>query len=240
MHIRFMSWGRSWLTASVGVFLTLACADADPALSGEEDQSVGMEQAELVATCPFVCKPTTSCSTGCSGQGTCRNYGQCADLDTDGDGVPSGRDNCPSVSNPNQANCDGDALGDACETDLGRYTLVRFGNTLCQFDPDLHIDGADVEIYTADLYRDTSCRHLPDAYLKRQVASVHCGFHSEGTCENRVTQRVIELAAQGYTPATDGEGDDCPLPRITRAAIGPSTPPIDPLPDPPCRGCAIP
>ncbi len=36
--------------------------------------------------------------------------------DIDGDGVPDGSDNCPSVPNANQANADGDAFGDACDT----------------------------------------------------------------------------------------------------------------------------
>ena len=36
--------------------------------------------------------------------------------DTDGDGIPNATDNCPSVANPTQADCDGNGVGDACET----------------------------------------------------------------------------------------------------------------------------
>ncbi|WP_338282719.1 thrombospondin type 3 repeat-containing protein [Corallococcus caeni] len=36
-------------------------------------------------------------------------------LDTDGDGVPDGDDNCPNTANPNQADQDGDEFGDVCE-----------------------------------------------------------------------------------------------------------------------------
>jgi hypothetical protein len=36
-------------------------------------------------------------------------------LDTDGDGVIDGLDNCPTVPNANQSNSDGDAFGDACD-----------------------------------------------------------------------------------------------------------------------------
>ena len=39
--------------------------------------------------------------------------------DTDGDGVINAIDNCPSVSNANQANWDGDALGDVCDDSDG-------------------------------------------------------------------------------------------------------------------------
>jgi hypothetical protein len=38
-------------------------------------------------------------------------------FDSDGDGVWNSFDNCPFVANPDQADCDGDSLGDACETD---------------------------------------------------------------------------------------------------------------------------
>jgi len=39
------------------------------------------------------------------------------DVDTDGDGVLDGDDNCPEVYNPNQENMDGDVFGDACDLD---------------------------------------------------------------------------------------------------------------------------
>lgn len=35
--------------------------------------------------------------------------------DSDGDGVANGSDNCPATSNANQADSDGDSLGDACD-----------------------------------------------------------------------------------------------------------------------------
>lgn len=38
-------------------------------------------------------------------------------VDSDGDGVPDGRDNCPMVPNPDQADLDGDMVGDACDDD---------------------------------------------------------------------------------------------------------------------------
>lgn len=39
----------------------------------------------------------------------------CGNPDSDGDGVPNGSDNCPTVANASQANADGDAAGDACD-----------------------------------------------------------------------------------------------------------------------------
>lgn len=47
-----------------------------------------------------------------------------SEYDTDGDGVPQLRDNCPLVPNANQADSDGDGRGDACALDWDGDGLI--------------------------------------------------------------------------------------------------------------------
>ena len=63
-------------------------------------------------------------------------------LDQDGDGIPNEIDNCPAVYNPNQADSDGNGVGDACEpflvtisapSQVGKNAFFTFLTTLkCQ------------------------------------------------------------------------------------------------------------
>jgi hypothetical protein len=43
--------------------------------------------------------------------------GTCGSRDTDGDGIPDERDNCPEVANADQSDIDGDGAGDVCDHD---------------------------------------------------------------------------------------------------------------------------
>ena len=55
----------------------------------------------------------------------------CADLggDTDGDGVCNANDNCPDVTNPDQADADGDSVGDVCDFEPGDPCADLGGDT---------------------------------------------------------------------------------------------------------------
>ena len=49
--------------------------------------------------------------------------------DADGDGFPDGSDNCPLVANADQADCDNDGVGNACESSqtLSTGNMGAFG-----------------------------------------------------------------------------------------------------------------
>jgi len=70
-------------------------------------------------------------------------------IDTDGDGIPDSTDNCPTIANPTQADCNNDGVGDACELAAGAPDFN--GDTIpdtCQCLADLFVDrqvnGADL------------------------------------------------------------------------------------------------
>ena len=45
-------------------------------------------------------------------------------VDTDGDGIVDGADNCPAIANPTQTNTDGDSQGDVCDPDDDNDSVV--------------------------------------------------------------------------------------------------------------------
>ena len=53
-------------------------------------------------------------------------------IDADGDGIPNGEDNCPSIANVDQKDTDGNGIGDACEHQLNPTppSVRKHGKTL--------------------------------------------------------------------------------------------------------------
>jgi len=60
--------------------------------------------------------------------------------DSDGDGRPAATDNCPTVFNPSQADCDGSGVGDACQTGFTDFNANGIPD-YCECIADLFVDG---------------------------------------------------------------------------------------------------
>lgn len=90
----------------------------------------------------------------------------CPDYDSDGDGVNNGSDNCPEVSNPNQADCDGDGKGDLCDSVNATWQTIIAERT-CMTDKDVHIGYVTFEHHVEKKQRDVSNCNQPDRWVRR-------------------------------------------------------------------------
>jgi hypothetical protein len=175
---------------SLAVFAVVGCAEQESAPPEESapvapELSSSEQELPVINTCRFRCTATAACSTTCQiedEQLTCGDYGQCAGLDSDGDGVPNATDNCDYVSNANQADCDGDGIGTACDTDNANWQLVS--DTLCYIDKDTHTFDFDLEYYAERLYTDVSSCGSGTKYERylRKEASCSTGTSTHGCC----------------------------------------------------------
>lgn len=143
-------------------------------------------QAQGDFDCDQMCTTSTQCSQTCELNGdptTCDHYGVC-DVDWDNDSVNDSWDNCPSVSNPNQADCDGDGRGDSCDPENGDFWLKADGG-YCYIMDRLHFGYRDQTLFREGLFQDHSSCNSPDEWRKTGEQKGYCYANyafSAGTC----------------------------------------------------------
>ncbi len=102
--------------------------------------------------CQAICsEPGSDCTTPCK---RFNNWATCGagGGDNDNDGIADDTDNCTCSANADQADCDQDGLGDACDAQNERWILVQ---DLGECDIDRHATGTewDVQRIGARRYR---------------------------------------------------------------------------------------
>jgi hypothetical protein len=110
--------------------------------------------------------------------------------DSDGDGTPDASDNCPSIYNFNQADCNTDGVGDACELAGGArdFNQDKIPDT-CQCLADLFVDrqvnGADLGALLSQ-WGPANASTVSDINRDGQVNGADLGYllNAWGPCTN--------------------------------------------------------
>jgi hypothetical protein len=128
------------------------------------------------------CQQDHTCTTPCDGllgPTTCGAYSGAPANDLDSDGVANASDNCVCTPNPNQANCDKDSLGDACDATDNSIVQVSQGTQACHIDQGGGTLNKTLKIYYGDVYS-SSCTGT--CVKKRLVKELSCGTSLSTSC----------------------------------------------------------
>ncbi len=105
----------------------------------------------------------------------------CPNYDSDGDGVANGSDNCIDTPNANQADCDGDGYGNACDSLNAIYQDAASEKT-CWTDKDNHVFYITFEHHVEKRQHDVSSCGAPDRWIGRVRQSNDCVNISDYDC----------------------------------------------------------
>ncbi|MEQ8768745.1 MAG: thrombospondin type 3 repeat-containing protein [Planctomycetota bacterium] len=139
-------------------------------------------------------------------------------IDRDGDGICDLLDNCPDTPNPDQADCDGDGVGDACSgTDCNGNGIPDSCDIADGISQDCNANGIPDEC-ESDRDGDgviDDCDGCPDDPLKSDPGDCGCGVPEEDTDGDGVLD-CIDNCPFDFNPGQedcdgDGIGDICEI-----------------------------
>jgi hypothetical protein len=198
------------LPSIVSMFMAGCAVATDPEVEWSpalDDSAISVstvQQHTTVGPCADACRGEFElCNRDCPNCRFCgvqriRCFAACDGADSDGDGVLDGTDNCPGNHNPDQANCDGDSLGNACDPLNAVYGPSSAEQT-CMTDKDNHITHFSFEHKVEWVQHDVSSCGAPDRWFRRIRDEATCGNLPGGSLSDEDCCRLLtaSLSATG-------------------------------------------
>ena len=139
------------------------------------------------------------------------------DGDFDGDGTLNSTDNCPTIANPSQADCNTNGIGDACESfiDCNTNTIPDSCDIASGASNDVDSNGIPDECKT-----DCNGNGLPDAWEISQGTVPDCNLNSipdscdltsgaAADCNNNGVPDSCDITNGAIDKDANGQPDDC-------------------------------
>jgi hypothetical protein len=204
----------------------LSCSSTAPA--GYADNSVDGCPADGVKTEPGACGCGVA-DTDTDGDGAADCNDQCptdpaktapggcgcnvADVDADGDGVLDCVDNCPGIANADQADCNLNGTGDACDLAVGGATDCNQNGVLdsCDLASGASAD-VDANGIPDECKADCNANGLPDAYEIANGLVGDCNANGQPDSCDIATSGAADCDADGLIDACELAADatlDC-------------------------------